>query len=389
MELGDELIMTGDEIESLFTEDNNTDYSKQAQPQNKPEDVVEQKVENKTTENQIDGNDIDDLFVSESVGSGNSNGQEGGDTEVSRQTDVTSPKTFYSSITSALRDEGIFPDLDDEAVKKIQTPEDFVELIENTINSKLDERQKRIYDALSNNVEPEAIRAYEQTLSNLDNITDDLIKDESEKGEALRKQLIYQDFLNRGYSKERAQREVKKSFDAGTDLEDAQEALKGNKEYFKSKYDSLLKEAEDESKQYKEDVKKEAESLKKVMLEDKEVFEGLSIDKSIRQKAYDNITKPVYKTEDGQYMTAIQKYAAENPVDFKKNLGILFTMTDGFKSLDKLIKGKVRREVSQSLRELEGKLKNQNNSSFGNPTFVDYSGSDPESSIRGWDIDLN
>ena len=33
--------------------------------------------------------------------------------------------------------------------------------------------------------------------------------------------IIFQDFLNRGYSKERAAREVQKSFNAGTDIDDA------------------------------------------------------------------------------------------------------------------------------------------------------------------------
>ena len=58
------------------------------------------------------------------------------------------------------------------------------------------------------------------------------LSDESEKGEKLRKDLIYQDFLNRGYSKERATKEVQKSLNAGTDIEDARESLKSNKEFF-------------------------------------------------------------------------------------------------------------------------------------------------------------
>jgi hypothetical protein len=44
-------------------------------------------------------------------------------------------------------------------------------------------------------------------------------------------------------------------------------------------------------------MKKQAEQLKKSMLEDREVFEGITLDKATRQKAFDNITKPIYKTE--------------------------------------------------------------------------------------------
>ena len=55
---------------------------------------------------------------------------------------------------------------------------------------------------------------------------------ENNEGENLRKQLIYQDFINRGYSKERATREVQKSFNSGSDIDDAKEALLSNKQYF-------------------------------------------------------------------------------------------------------------------------------------------------------------
>lgn len=45
-----------------------------------------------------------------------------------------------------------------------------------------------------------------------------------------------QDYLNRGYSQARAEREYNKSVQAGTDIEDAKEALTGNREHFQSKY---------------------------------------------------------------------------------------------------------------------------------------------------------
>ena len=133
-----------------------------------------------------------------------------------------------------MQEEGIFPDLDDDTTSKISTPEDFAEIVEKTIQSKFDARQKRIDDALNYGVEVTEIKRYENTIQYLDTIKDDVLIDEGDKGEQLRKQLIFQDFVNRGYSQERAQREVTKSLNAGTDIEDAKEALKSNKEYFES-----------------------------------------------------------------------------------------------------------------------------------------------------------
>ena len=74
------------------------------------------------------------------------------------------------------------------------------------------------------------------------------------------------------------------------------------------------------------------------MLNEEKVFGDISIDKATRQKAYDNIAKPIYKDpETGEYLTAVQKYRSEHENDFIKNVGILFTLTDGFTNLDKLV----------------------------------------------------
>lgn len=125
------------------------------------------------------------------------------------------------------------------------------------------------------------------------------------------------------------------------------------------------------------------------MLEDKEVFEGITLDKAMRQKAFEAITKPVYKTEEGEYLTAIQKYEMENPIEFRKYLSVLFTMTDGFKNLDNIVKTKVKKEVKQSLRELETKLSSTSRNSAGNLKFVGGGHEDSESYIgKGWNLDI-
>lgn len=383
--LSDEFILSGDEV--VDVDDLFTDNEEEKTQETPPEKEEKEKKENKETTEEEEINP-DDLFDNpEGVGSEKDNQEKEGNTPPDKG--GTSPKTnFYSSIASALKDEGILPDLDDETVDNIKEASDFAEAIEKQIQARFDERQKRIDDALNANVEPDEVRQYENTISFLDSIKEDNITDETEKGENLRKRLIYQDFINRGYSKERATREVKKSFDSGTDIEDAKEALESNKEFFNKEYQDLIKEAQEEVKAEQEKNKKEAAQLKKSMLEDKEIFEGITLDKVTRQKAFDNITKPVFKTEDGEYLTAIQKYEMENPVEFRKYLSVLFTMTDGFKSLDKIVKGKVKKEVKQSLRELEHKLSNTSRNGTGDPKFVGLGEEDTEETYRGWKLDV-
>ena len=62
-------------------------------------------------------------------------------------------------------------------------------------------------------------------------------------------------------------------------------------------------------------------------------------------------------------------------------------MTDGFKNIDSIVKGKVKKEVKQSLRELEHKLSSSSRPS-GNPRYVGLS-DDKDSYIgKGWKLDL-
>lgn len=385
-ELSLDNILGAEEIENLFVEDGETQDTLPAngEPPKKEEEPSKDKEE--TTEVV----DVDNLFtdIPESVGSGKENTEEKEDT--TPKGDGTSPKNFYSSIAKALKEEGIFPDLDDEGLSKVKDPEDFRDLIDQQIKAGLDERQKRINEALSVGVEPTEIRRYENTMNFLDSIKEENISDEGDKGENLRKNLIYQDFINRGYSKERAAREVQKSFNAGTDIDDAKEALQSNIDFFRDKYDELVNDAKSEAEQEEKERKEQAEKLKSSILNDKDVFGDLSVDKSTRQRIYDNIAKPVYKDpETGEYFTAIQKYEMENRTDFLKNIGLLFTLTDGFKNLDGLVKGKVKKEVKKGLRELEHTLNNTARTSDGNLKFVSGVDEDPESFIgKGWNLDV-
>lgn len=385
-ELSLDNILGAEEIDNLFVEDD----AQETPPSSKDggEDGSEKNPDSKEKDETTEV-DVDTLFTEpESVGGGKDNKEEKEDT--TPKGGGTSPKNFYSSIAKALKEEGIFPDLDDESYSKIKEPEDFRDLIEQQIKAGLDERQKRIDEALAVGVEPTEIKKYENTIDFLDSIEEESISDESDKGEKLRKDLIYQDFINRGYSKERAAREVQKSLNAGTDIEDAKEALKSNMDFFKDKYDELVNEAKAEAEQEEKERKGQAEKLKTSILNDKEVFGDLSVDKSTRQRIYDNISKPVYKDpETGRYYTAIQRYEMENRVDFLKNIGLIFTLTDGFKNLDGLVKGKVKKEVKKGLRELENTLNNTARTSDGSLKYASGVDEDPESFIgQGWKLDV-
>lgn len=379
-ELSMDNILSESDIDMLFSDEETTETQE-------PSPESEEKKDTKETTEELN---VEGLFEETPESVGSEEHQEGEDTTSEKKTGSSPTNNFYSSIAKALKEDGVFPDLDDETADKIKEAEDFAEVVEQQVQARLDEQQKRVINALNAGVEDTTIKQYENTLAYLDSITEEALSDEDEKGENLRKQLIYQDLINKGYSKEDAQEELKEIFDNGSDLRKAKRALAANKDFFRKGYQNIIDEAKEEKESEERERKEQTAALKKSILEDKKVFGEIQLDKATRQKVLDNISKPTYRDkETGELFTALQKYEMDNKIEFIKNVGLLFTLTDGFKNLDKLVQGKVKTEVKKGLRELEHTLNNTSRSSDGNLRFVSGVSDDPESFIGAkWDLDV-
>lgn len=386
MELSIDNILAPEDFENLFNDEG--EETKET-TQDTPPEEKETKEKDKDIETTEELN-VEGLFEGTPESVGSEERQEGEDTD-SEKKPGSSPKNnnFYSSIAKALKDDGVFPDLDDKTAENIKEAEDLAGAIEAQIQARLDEKQRRIDEALNAGVEGAEIKQYENTLAYLDSVTEEVLSAEDEKGEVLRKQLILQDLLNRGYSRDEAQEELKDIFDNGSDVRKAKRALASNKDFFRSSYKRLIDVAKEVAEEEEKERKQQSAQLKKSIFEDKLVFGELSLDKATRQKVYDNISKPIYKDkETGELYTALQKYEMENRAEFLKNVGLIFTLTDGFKNLDSLTKSQVRKEVKKGLRELEHTLNNTSRNSDGNLKFVSGVSDDPESFIGKWNIDI-
>lgn len=373
-ELSVENILSGDELEGLFTGE---EIEQDTPPVNKEEGTET------TTEEDVDPND---LFTSEGVGSGETQTEEEEKKPDSEQDDGSSPNDFYLSIANACKEEGIFPDLDDESLKNIKTADDFKEAMSKQVQAMLDEKQRRIDEALEYGVEPEDVQRYQGALNYLEGLTDESLKDEGDNGLALRRQLIYNDYLNRGFPEERAKKYTQRSFDQGTDVEDAIEARNSNKEYYSAQYNKLVEEAKEQAEVEAEREKEKAESIRKAIIETEEPFEGVKLDKVTRQRVFETISKPVYKDKDGNMYTALQKAQHDDEAGFIQKLGYLFTLTDGFKNLDGLVKGKVQKETKRGFQKIERVLRTP--PTLGEPRFASGVGGIDEAKSDGLILDV-
>lgn len=373
-ELGFDNLLTDIDVNNLFGgmeegADANDDVVQQGD-KNNVEDAKTVTEESNKQKNNITDVNPDELFggLQESVGDGEEENQ-GGENNSEKGGNNSSPN-FHSSVLNALKEDGILPELSDEDITNVKDDEGFRDAFEKVIQDRLDERTKRIENALNAGADIGEIKQYENILTTLNNIDEDALKQEGAKGDDLRRRIIAQDLMNRGYSEDKIKREVKKSFDAGTDIEDAIEALQANVQFYTQKYGDLIEEGKEQAKKYKEDMRRQGEELRKSIVEDKGIFDEIGMDKRMRQKVYDNISKPSYKTKDGNWLTEIQRYQMENQADFLKYVSLFYTMTDGFKDLSPLIKKQVKKERTSSIKELENKLKGTNRVNTGRLNYV-------------------
>lgn len=366
-------MLDDEQINSLFGEQ---------EDDTQPEDNKEGEETNDDTKNTKTAEvDPEEMFeeTPESVGSEDNKGDE---EDTTTDKGSTSPD-FFSSIANAFAEEGIFPDLDNETIKNIKTAQDLRDAIDEQIKAGLEEQQQRVAEALNNNVEPSKIRQYEGLLTYLDSISEEDLTAEGEQGEILRKRILFQDYVNRGFSRERAEKAVNRAIENGTDIEDAKESLESNKSFFQEEYKQLLEDARIERENERKRDEAKAEKLRKSILEDDiKLFEDVDVNTKVRKEAFDAVSKPVYKDpETGDTYTAIQKLEHDNQEEFLTKLGLIYALTDGFKSLDGLVKKKVKKEVKRGFSELETKINTTRRDSRGNLRFT--SGVDDKESVLG------
>lgn len=383
------------EINSWFG-DSVADPQEQQEPENNPgnqeeqEENHEEPLKNNPNENRITDENaptIQDLFGEEDEeGSqervGNEDNPESEERAASeRQKSGSSPAKLYSSIANSLAEEGALSSLSEDEVKAVKDAESLVAAMKKQVDSMLDDEQKRIKGALDAGLNPSQIQSFETTIKYLDTLTEEQISAEGDEGEQLRRDLIKTYQLSLDGNEDRAKKMTERAFSQGTDMDDAKDALAALKDYYKKEYQKQIDEgkaaAEARQKQQQEDIKK----FKDTLLTDKQILGDIEVDEKTRKLAFDNWMKPTHKTEKGTYQSSIQKYIAENPMDFQMKVALLWTMTDGFKNMGNVLKQSVKKEKKKAIAELEAVVNGTQRTPSG--MFNPRGGRDADASFNG------
>lgn len=286
---------------------------------------------------------------------------------------------IYSSFTEVLQEQGLLPSLNLKETKILDA-----EGLVNAIKAESENATKEYiisklgadgYEALEKGITLAEYQNHVNSTQTLENITEENITSDLE----LSKNIILQDYINQGFTEERALRILKKTIDLGEDsiIEDAKESLASLKEM---QAKQLLKlETQREQEKIEADAKQEKidNDLKNAIYSSKEIIQGLKISKELQDKVYDSITKVVSQTPSGIMENKLMKDRRTDPVNFDTKLYYLYELTNGFKDFSKLIS----KSESKAVNKLEQTLRQTNFKGQGGiPAFMDdpnsYGGSE-------------
>lgn len=240
------------------------------------------------------------------------NGDEGSDSSSPK---LNETEQLYSNLAAEFKAKGVLSELEDTT--SIKSMADLEDAMKKQVDSRLTDRQKLIEDAQKVGAPITEVSEKVNTIDKLKRVTPEFIKDE--KNLEFRRTAIAQDFIDKGYGKERAESLAQRSIDAGTDIEDAEFAV------------TSLITSEEKSLQGIIDTakSKEADSLTEVkdyIAKTPEVIPGIVLNDSQKDELYNQITTDL-GNKDNAFMIA-QK---ADPVGSRIKLEALFYLTKGLK----------------------------------------------------------
>lgn len=287
--------------------------------------------------------------------------------EPQKQKEQEATDNVINEFAKLLKEKGV---LESVEIDDIDDEDKLTEAIRKVIDNGISDRQKSLEKALKGGMEPSDIQRYEATLYQLGEIKDEALEEENDNADQLRRYIIYNDLLSKGYSEDKAQKQLKRIFDSGDDIEEAKDSLKNLKKYYSDKYNAELKAAKDADEAMEKKLSEESENLHQSILKN-DMLGGIETDEKTRNKIWEAVSKPAVKDDNGNYYTELQNYERNNRAEFLKHVGFFYVMTDGFKNMDKLIKTQVNKEYNKKVSKFEDMLKKgQKTTSEGNLQYM-------------------
>lgn len=274
----------------------------------------------------------------------------------------SSSKVAMTKLASALYQDGIITGVTEEELKDVDGDK-LAEFLKRTIKeneySDLGERGREFLDAVRAGVPIEVATKIHNTELQLEGFTEDAFiesddddDDVAENKRATREQLIMNDLISRGFTKEVAKRKTDMSFKEGIDEEDAKIALDNLKNTMKHRKEAEIQAAKVES----ENIQKQRVALVDKILKTEEILPGLKVPEGMRSKIARSLTEPTGRDANGRLRTYVSDKRSVNAELFDTRLNYFIELGLFDEKPDLSIFGK--QKVSSAVKLLEKELGN-------------------------------
>ena len=260
----------------------------------------------------------------------------------------------FSSLAKLFQERGVISDL--EGFDKTSTVEDFMDTLQaklqNGVTSEMTEEQRKYYEAVKAGVPTDWYHDKTTILNRLNSVKEDQLIADSDQAKQVRYNLIYNDFVSKGFEADEAKQMAIDQFQLGRDKELSKKAIASAKLKIQEEINLEVstKQAEQEAAvKQKETVQAE---LKKRIYESIELLPGLKLTQIAKDKVYKTATTIVAYDEENRPLTAMFKALKDNPVETQAVMSYLWSMTDGGKNINNLMSkasSKVAKEVEDMI----------------------------------------
>jgi hypothetical protein len=292
--------------------------------------------------------------------------------------DDTSDINLVKSLADAFKKDGIL-DVEDSDIESVKDLEGFAALVKKTIQKSefadLNDEAKSALEAIRKGVPIENVKATYNAELTINNIKeDDFVESDSDTDEEaddkknLRANLIMRDFLNKGFSKEKAEKLLKRSMESGDDIDDAKEAHSNLLATVKERKTLDFKVAEENKIKFEKSQKELIESVEKT----KEIFPGLPVSEEVKKFIIKGLTTPTGKKENGQLRTVVSDKREEDQRTFDTRL--LYLIKIGLFEKEADLSTLKNSKVASAVKELEKNLNQGGNYKGGRGLSLGNSG---------------
>ena len=271
--------------------------------------------------------------------------------DISQNSSTLSPK-FFSSLVQALKEGGILEDIKDDDIK---SQDDFFKVLEDGIKQRefadLNDAQKEYLEALRDGIPHEDVIAHQQNIEAYNSITNDAIEEESTDGEDLRRTIITNNYLSKGFSEAKAKKLIDKIFESGEDVDEAKDALNELKTIEKQTFEQNKAKLAEQKKAQQKAEKESIDKLNKIVKDTKEIIPGLAIPQALKNDVIKGLTQPVAFTEDNRPLDIISKFLYDNPIDGRFKLAYILKATKDLTNMGVLENKKAKKDAWKNLAE--------------------------------------